>query len=194
MNPRASRPSTAATKTRNHETRSVRYSCLRAFVAVTALVTGLNALLVRVRVRRNQNLLRVLCVLCGSLFDFPIHSQALKVDTTSGPLKAGTTLQQAQSETSQQPVFRSGTRLVVETVSVKDKNGKPIEGLTPRISRSRRMVSHRRSASWSFSACSPRRTRRLSPCRPSRRPLPRRMRRRRSRSPRRAIRGTAIAG
>jgi VWFA-related protein len=34
------------------------------------------------------------------------------------------------STTSQPPVFRSGTRLVVETVSVKDKDGKPIEGLT----------------------------------------------------------------
>src|SRR5215212_2145124 len=30
----------------------------------------------------------------------------------------------------QQPTFRSGTRLIVQTVSVKDKDGKPIEGLT----------------------------------------------------------------
>src|SRR5262249_29840354 len=28
------------------------------------------------------------------------------------------------------PVFRSGTRLIVETVSVKDKDGRPIEGLS----------------------------------------------------------------
>lgn len=34
--------------------------------------------------------------------------------------------QQAQ----QQPVFRSSTRLIVQTVSVKDRNGNPIEGLT----------------------------------------------------------------
>ena len=30
--------------------------------------------------------------------------------------------------------FQATTQLVVETVSVKDKNGKPIEGLTSRIS------------------------------------------------------------
>src|SRR3954469_13779812 len=30
-----------------------------------------------------------------------------------------------------QPVFRSGARLIVQTVSVKDKDGKAIEGLTP---------------------------------------------------------------
>src|SRR4051812_11042686 len=29
-----------------------------------------------------------------------------------------------------QPTFRTGTRLIVETVTVKDKEGKPIEGLT----------------------------------------------------------------
>src|SRR3977135_4313939 len=28
------------------------------------------------------------------------------------------------------PTFRSGTRLIVQTVTVKDKDGKPIEGLT----------------------------------------------------------------
>src|SRR5262249_60167101 len=32
----------------------------------------------------------------------------------------------------QQPTFRTGTRLIVQTVSVKDKDGKPIEGLTAR--------------------------------------------------------------
>jgi VWFA-related protein len=32
----------------------------------------------------------------------------------------------------QQPTFRSGTRLVVQTVTVKDRDGKPIEGLTAR--------------------------------------------------------------
>src|SRR5262249_20061740 len=32
----------------------------------------------------------------------------------------------------QQPTFRSGTKLVIQTVSVKDKDGKPIEGLTLR--------------------------------------------------------------
>ena len=29
-----------------------------------------------------------------------------------------------------QPTFRTGTRLIVQTVTVKDKDGKPIEGLT----------------------------------------------------------------
>ena len=49
----------------------------------------------------------------------------------AGGLKAAATTQQIRADaTPQQPVFRSGTRLVVETVSVKDKNGKPIEGLT----------------------------------------------------------------
>jgi len=38
--------------------------------------------------------------------------------------------QQATQPPGQQPVFRSGTKLVVETVTVKDKNGKVIEGLT----------------------------------------------------------------
>ena len=37
--------------------------------------------------------------------------------------------QQAPAQTAQ-PIFRSGTRLVVQTVSVKDKDGRPIEGLT----------------------------------------------------------------
>src|SRR5262249_1523941 len=32
----------------------------------------------------------------------------------------------------QQPTFRSGTKLIVQTRSVKDKEGKPIEGLTAR--------------------------------------------------------------
>ncbi len=35
-----------------------------------------------------------------------------------------------QAAGQQTPLFRSGTKLIVETVSVKDKNGKPIEGLT----------------------------------------------------------------
>src|SRR5690242_20721600 len=37
--------------------------------------------------------------------------------------------QQAQ-QTQQPPVFRSSTRLVVNTVTVKDKDGKVVEGLT----------------------------------------------------------------
>ena len=32
----------------------------------------------------------------------------------------------------QQPTFRSGTKLVIQTVSVKDQDGKPVEGLTAR--------------------------------------------------------------
>jgi len=47
-------------------------------------------------------------------------------------LSAGASQQIRADATPQQPVFRSGTRLVVETVTVKDKNGKPIEGLTAR--------------------------------------------------------------
>src|SRR5262245_54635173 len=38
--------------------------------------------------------------------------------------------QQPSQPASQQPIFRSSTRLIVTTVSVKDKDGKPIEGLT----------------------------------------------------------------
>ena len=34
------------------------------------------------------------------------------------------------AEATQQPTFRSGTRLIVQTVTVKDRDGKPIEGLT----------------------------------------------------------------
>ena len=56
------------------------------------------------------------------------------VASLNGPtvrLMAEAMPQQSQGATAQQqPVFRSGTRLVVETVSVKDKNGKPVEGLT----------------------------------------------------------------
>jgi len=36
------------------------------------------------------------------------------------------------SGSAQQPTFRSGTKLVIQTVSVKDKDGKPVEGLTLR--------------------------------------------------------------
>ena len=34
--------------------------------------------------------------------------------------------------TAQQPTFRAGTRLIVQTVSVNDKDGKPVDGLTAR--------------------------------------------------------------
>src|SRR3954447_26519358 len=37
---------------------------------------------------------------------------------------------QAQPPAPQAPTFRTSTRLVVQTVSVKDKGGKPVEGLT----------------------------------------------------------------
>src|SRR5437899_2590476 len=36
----------------------------------------------------------------------------------------------AAQEKTPPPVFRSGTRLIVETVTVKDKNGNVVEGLT----------------------------------------------------------------
>jgi VWFA-related protein len=42
---------------------------------------------------------------------------------------AGVTAQQPQPQ-SQQPIFRTSTRLIVTTVSVKDRDGRPIEGLT----------------------------------------------------------------
>jgi hypothetical protein len=38
--------------------------------------------------------------------------------------------QQPPAPTPPVPTFRSGTKLIVQTVSVKDKDGKPIEGLT----------------------------------------------------------------
>src|SRR3989442_3397556 len=34
------------------------------------------------------------------------------------------------AQTQNQPIFRSGTRLIVENVIVKDKSGNPVEGLT----------------------------------------------------------------
>lgn len=36
----------------------------------------------------------------------------------------------AQQEPPDKPIFRSGSLLIVETVTVKDKEGRPIEGLT----------------------------------------------------------------
>src|SRR5437773_2727044 len=38
--------------------------------------------------------------------------------------------QQAQTPTQAPPTFYSGTKLIVETVRVKNQDGKPIEGLT----------------------------------------------------------------
>jgi VWFA-related protein len=49
----------------------------------------------------------------------------------SGPAKAGRYERGfAQRAKTEQPTFRSGTRLIVQTVTVKDKSGRPIEGLT----------------------------------------------------------------
>jgi len=50
----------------------------------------------------------------------------------AGALVSPAAQQSPTPSAQQQPVFRTGTRLVVETVSVKDKDGKPIEGLTPK--------------------------------------------------------------
>ncbi len=50
------------------------------------------------------------------------------VPVVMAPRAAAQTLATAQVQT--QPTFRSGTRLIVQTVSVKDKEGRPIEGLT----------------------------------------------------------------
>ena len=47
----------------------------------------------------------------------------------AGGLQASGTAQQAQPATPQ-PTFRSTTRLIVQTVMVKDKDGNPIRGLT----------------------------------------------------------------
>src|SRR5262245_42809895 len=40
------------------------------------------------------------------------------------------TPQAQQAQAPQRPTFSSSTRLIVQTVTVKDKDGKPIEGLT----------------------------------------------------------------
>src|SRR5215207_6862740 len=47
-------------------------------------------------------------------------------------LGAALPAQQQPGSTPAAPTFRSGTRLIVQTVSVKDKDGRPIEGLTAR--------------------------------------------------------------
>src|SRR4029450_165306 len=53
---------------------------------------------------------------------------------TSVPLcvviSGSTTAAQQQAPQTQQPVFRTTTRLIVQTVTVKDKDGKVVEGLT----------------------------------------------------------------
>ena len=43
---------------------------------------------------------------------------------------AAVAAQQAAQQTAQPPTFRTSTRLVVQTISVKDADGKPVEGLT----------------------------------------------------------------
>ena len=51
--------------------------------------------------------------------------------SSSRPLSCSAVAAAAASRSrSSQPTFRSGTRLIVQTVTVKDKDGKPIEGLT----------------------------------------------------------------
>src|SRR5687767_15182901 len=50
------------------------------------------------------------------------------VAVVAGLQLAGHAQQPAQQQPA--PVFRSSTRLIVTTVSVKDKDGRPIEGLT----------------------------------------------------------------
>src|SRR5688500_7495170 len=42
-------------------------------------------------------------------------------------------MQAQQQQQTQQPVFRTTTRLIVQTVTVKDKDGKVIEGLTAKV-------------------------------------------------------------
>jgi VWFA-related protein len=49
--------------------------------------------------------------------------------TASAPLHSASSAPSASSS-AQQPTFRSGTRLIVQTVTVKDRDGKPLEGLT----------------------------------------------------------------
>jgi len=48
------------------------------------------------------------------------------------------------------PTFSITRQLKIETVLVKDKNGNPVEGLTPRISPSPRTARRRRSSSSSI--------------------------------------------
>ena len=47
----------------------------------------------------------------------------------SAPLRSASSAPSASSSQSQ-PTFRTGTRLIVQTVTVKDRDGRPIEGLT----------------------------------------------------------------
>src|SRR5204862_150432 len=45
-------------------------------------------------------------------------------------LSSATSASLVRAQQPAQPIFRSGTRLIVENVTVKDKNGNPVEGLT----------------------------------------------------------------
>ena len=68
--------------------------------------------------------LRELCGLCGS--GLARVSAAILVVAVIGSV-IGSAQQAGQAPAA---TFRSTTRLIVQTVSVKDKEGKPIEGLT----------------------------------------------------------------
>ena len=91
------------------------------------------------------------------------------------------------------PTFRTGTRLIVQTVTVKDKDGKPIEGLTAEglhRHRGRRAAGHRFVEFQRLPGPTDRRRRRAGRRRRRRRRATRgrrrrsrRRRRRRSRSP-----------
>ena len=82
-----------------------------------------------------------------------------------------------------QPIFRTGTRLIVQTVTVKDRNGNPVEGLTARDFIVTEDGEPQDIASSSFSGCPMPRA--PAGARSRRRPpRPARRRRRRRPSPR----------
>ena len=60
--------------------------------------------------------------------------------------------QQPPAPTPDQPVFRSSTRLIVTTVSVKDKDGRPVEGLTAKdfVESWKRTLSPETAASYNY--------------------------------------------
>ena len=65
--------------------------------------------------RKHENTKKIQFLLCFVFVSFVFTPQAAVSQAAQQP---------------PQPTFRTGTRLIVETVTVKDKEGKPIEGLT----------------------------------------------------------------
>src|SRR5687768_12290407 len=60
-----------------------------------------------------------------------VIAAVLAASAASAPLRSASFAPSASlSQAAPQPTFRSSTRLIVQTVTVKDRDGKPIEGLT----------------------------------------------------------------